>query len=745
MKSTPPTTTVRTSKDSAQPYAKHAPSISSPAFSPSVSPSLARNLAQESQSHPPAAIQRLTPREVMTLQRTVGNQVVQRILAKQPHAPATRDVSQPSAQSSQTESPTTEPATAEPLGHKTMIQRKPKGLGKRLKNWFGGRKARVQHTKLLIPIESESEYEESDAERTELDIDSSAGGSEGSSSSGVPEKNARTIAHFLTRYNVVVGKHDRLHKDIGYKLSEFATTTQDFELTDYSDQVLGNEKVQTLLQQIQEHLDTKDSDGELFSELISDMLLFASLVPTSRQDHGKMLGRQSLSYLTAQVLTLQRVIEILVQLAQQAAMGQEANAVQSLKGIDFDDKDSVAQRMLKMSLANMTKTARQHLQGTELFKKMLESPEIINIILGSGGVFEQDFLNTCAAAAVNKEVQVNASNIASLLMVGRGVTDYIEATVNEGASQEKPGKGLKKTHKRGLFKKTSVGQHALNRINEARQEFDEIEAQATIIVSKQPVDVAALHSLMARWNRIMQKLAAVTDLEKGNKSVRVLSKKRVKDQWMTSAVIAVLMGTFLDRPRRRTKGVNTTTYRLALSENLNISTAAGADAKEKYNDPKGGSGNLKDMSTAWSKIFQMGGTELSVPGHSLYLQAIVQDGKPMFLVSDPKISKSHLYTLEELETFARKTRKGNFKLRSDFDEIPKGYLLEDNVPLYTKPHKLGDKANEEGDIVMLERRSRIITATEETRDNKLWAKVRVETKQGIVDGRIARDKIQFLS
>lgn len=657
----------------------------------------------------------LTPRDVLILQRMIGNQAVQRMLSD---GTRPRDDSDTPAMAA-----TSSPAPgAEVSTHgDSVIQRNPT-KGKR-------------STKVEMPTEVEELEEEAQDEPLEVDTDLSDGVDEDSS------HNAKALQHFRGQYDNVVGAHSLLHVDIGAKLAQFAASSKAYDVEDYSGQVFGNSKVMALLGQIQDLLDEKQSDGEVFAEIIADMLMFASLIPTSQQEHKQKIGRTRYTRLTAQVITIDRLVDILVQLAQQAAMGDEATEARSLAGIDFDDRDSVAQRMLKLSLVNMTKVARQNLQGNTLFKNMLASPDIMSVIIGSRGVFEQDFLNTCAAASINKEVQVNASNLASLLIVGRGVTNYIERELSDSKHSDQ----ISKTHKRtAKFQRITLDQHARKRIDDARHAFDEMEEEASKIVTQRPVNVGELQALMNRWSRIMQKLSAITDFEKGGKSVPVLSKKRVKEHWMTSAVVATLTGSFLDRPLRRASGVEQGTYRSALSNTLDISTSANAQSSNNLNTQLGKdrTERTQRMSEVWGKIFAAGGTEFSVPGHELYLQAIMQDGKKVFMVSDPKISKSTFYTVEEMETYARKTKKGKFFVRRDLGDLPGGYLLENNVPFYTDHTKLG--VNDPKSMIKLNRATRVLGAGIEKREGASWAKTFVKIGTLDVSGWIEPSKIRIL-
>jgi hypothetical protein len=658
----------------------------------------------------------LTPSQVMVLQRVMGNQAVQRVLAKpKSHADEERSAGGGS------EPVDLQPASA--VQRQDIIQRNETE-----------RKAKVK------PNVSSDIAGLEDPNKSASSKELSSTG-EGSSSGKTPidsGRHGKVLQHFQDDYDRIMTPYDKLQVDMSGRLAEFASISNDYEIEDYSAQIFGNAKVITLLRLIQEHLEEGKSDNAPFANMVSDMLLFAGLVPASQQKHKQLVGRARYTRLTARVLTPARLIENLIQIAQQAAADGDISGAQSFKGIHFDDGDSVGQRMLKLSLTNMTKTARKNLQSDSLFQTMLSSPDTVRIILAAGGAIEQDFLNTCAASAVNKEVQVNASNIASLLVIGRGVIAFIEDQLGDSSLDP----SLNQKHKRTKsFKKVTIRQHARKRVNEATNVFDEIERQATAIILKRPVNVQALQSLTMRWSRIMQKLSGITALDNGVKGVPVLSKKHVKEQWMTSAVVAVLGASFLDRPLRRARPVNQGTFREAISSTLDISTSNKAQTSGNYNKSigKNRTARVQKMDELWTKVFESGGTEFSVPGHELHLEAITQNNTKIFAVNDPKINKSQYYTTTEMEKFIRKS--GEFSLREDVmsGTTPNGYLREDNVPLFTNPAKLGTV---DGSTVILKRTDRILNAAPE--NGKNWVMVIAQTADGDKLGRVDKSKIKIL-
>ncbi len=539
--------------------------------------------------------------------------------------------------------------------------------------------------------------------------------------------NSEALRKFQILYTSATHALDLLKVNPDARIAEFGKMTAEVHVEDYSAQIFGNHKVQKLLKQIDTALsDTEaENDAPRVGRLVADMLLFASLIPSQTQHYKKgAFGNPKMTRLTANVLSPARLIQNLIQIAQQVAGGDSVTDAPSLRKIDFDDKDSVAQSMLKLSLSNMQETAREHLQGTPLFQKMLESPDILRVILASGGAIDQRFQNTCVAAAINQEVQANVSSIAGLLVVGRGVASHIENKLSDEDLEE----NLNKTHKRRGLKKTTIREHAANRVKQAREAFTSIETRAMKIMQKSPVDTQALQALTQEWSRVMQKLAAVVNLEEGTVGVPVLSKTRVREHWNVSAVAAFARGALFDRPGRRMEGLKEGPIREALGETLDVSTSTQAETGENLNTYLGKDKHERSakLLAVWDKVFEAGGTELSIPGHALYMQAMIKNKQKMFIVGDPLINKHESFTIEEMEKYARNAKKKTLNIRPDVLEgvTPPAFLIGKDIPLYTNPMKLGQQ--DEKYTVLLTQDAKINEAKPDKRNNQDWINVTVK-------------------
>lgn len=680
----------------------------------------------------------LSQADAAHLQRTIGNQAVCQLLAASTQQQA---MSNPPAPPRQRTAPTIQ----HQVSHHHLSQNAPylqrKGVLSKIKSWFHrGKEKDIAPKQEQSLGEDELSMEgvtlptkESERSRTfaprdeELSIESISGietRKEGSSVEMLEGPNADALKSFETHYNNATSTLEALKIDPTARLAEFGKMTAEVDVEDYSAQILGNKKVTKLLAQIDESLGwAKEApeDAATLGGFVADMLMFASLIPSQTKSTRNKIGKAKVTRLTANVISLERLVQILIQIAQRASSKGDVGDAPSLRKIGFDEKDSVGQRMLKLSLSNMQETAREHLQETPLFQAMVDSPDILRIMLSSGGAIDQRFQNTCAAAAINQEVQANASSIAGLLAVGRGVAAYVEDKVNDEELKQQ----LSEQHKRRGLKTTTLGEHAARRVKQARLAFDDIEKRATKIVQSPPVNTQALQSLTQEWSRVMQKLSAVVNPEEGAAETPVLSKTRIRGHWNVSAVAAFFLGAPFDRRKRRFKGISQVTYREALGETLDISTSSQSRSTENLNDYLGEEKKTRRarLIDVWDKVFEAGGTELSIPGHELYMQAMLKNKQKVFIIGDPLIQQHEIYTIAEMERYAAKARKGELGIRPDVlsGVTPPALLMGEEIPLFTNPMKLGDLQHK--DTVMLTQEAKIGEIKRDVKKEKEWINV----------------------
>ncbi len=386
------------------------------------------------------------------------------------------------------------------------------------------------------------------------------------------EKQSYDPSSFLGRFQsgydtLMKKKYPHLHTDMTKRLNEFMVLCEGFEIEEYGDEILANPNVNKLLTQMNELAGKGPKKAQQQSaDLVADLLLSASLIPTQVTQSKDIKFHKAPVYkrLSANVISLTRLIDVLFDVNQQLAESKEIGKGEALNHIDLDSNQPLAKRMLNLTLVNLQETAREKLGDNPLFKAMLDNKEIFKTMMASGGAVEQQFLNSCVTTAVTQELQENVSNLAALLLVGRGVADFIQDQINNKELEEE----VSEWHKFGV----SLKKAAQKRVTGARGEFDTIELLALSIMQKSPVAVDKLQALIRRWSRVMQKLSAMTDLSEGKSNVPVLTKRLVHNHWNVSAGLSAASLYVLARPNRRTKGMTGNSYRESLSQTTKRAT-----------------------------------------------------------------------------------------------------------------------------------------------------------------------------
>ncbi len=501
---------------------------------------------------------------------------------------------------------------------------------------------------------------------------------------GVGEDTARRAAsNFAHAYYDVLSELDELRTDVTGRTLEFETIFGDETIEDYTIAIVENTSIVALLKRINSDIEKHGRADPAIPERVADLLLAASLIPSRKTEQKRRIGSSRFTRQAFGGLSPARVISTLIQIDQQVVAGGKAKKTEALQGLKFGDDESVAQRLMKMSLINALPTARGAMQGDKLYQAIFDSPDIVAIVMGSsGGAIEQQFLNTCTTSAINQAVEGQVMGIAGLLQVGRSLVDHILDQVADDANAE-----LLERKAKGLIRRQTVKQLALQRTMKARLSFAEIESQATAIVQKDPVDVDALRGLTRVWSREMQKLSALADLSVKIRKLPVLTKKSVNEQWGLSAFLAAGKG--FDRPLRRAQGIDAGAMLGALEETLNLTfgkTMFNLNKQLKENEVQA----RAYMPRLWQNVFDMGGSPFGVKGHSLFMKAIVQGQKKVFAVGDPKIDRYEFKDMDEMARFVGKTHRKQFDVPKEAiaGSSPMGFFVRDGVPIYSTTIRL---------------------------------------------------------
>lgn len=463
------------------------------------------------------------------------------------------------------------------------------------------------------------------------------------------EDRQRACEHYEATYNEVLEGMDSIRLSPGAlraRLHDMQQVAGDGTLEDYTDEVFGNDEVIRSLGSVaKKTVASEDSD---VVDIVNDALLFTSLVPAREERHRqrRTFGATSVYARRAiEVMSVNKLIALLRDVSVAATVDEDVfTGADSLKGIRYRAADSLAARMAKLSLVNMKEAARRQLEDDEFFQALVASPALSDVLMASSGADEQQFLNTCAASAVNQQVLGQVSTLAGLLLVGRTIADRVEGRAH--------GAGAQQTERKMFGKKRTMQELAVKRVTEARREFDAIQTQALQIVTSGGKPLAGLVALTRRWSRQMQKLAGVLDLSGGTSSVPVLSKKVVPEAWLASAVLSTASVVVpADRTMRRREAIDQDVLVGEVGKVVDLPTTAQAD--RKLTPSLTGPGADANLESFWHKVFSAGGAMFNTASHSLYVKAIKRGGERIFAVGDPKGSRYDYKNFTSFAAYAR--------------------------------------------------------------------------------------------
>ncbi len=457
--------------------------------------------------------------------------------------------------------------------------------------------------------------------------------------------------HYVDAYDEVFATLTHLRTNLGPLIASYFAAFGAFEFENYTDLILGDQQVQGALRAIDTNLGAADyPQNQRISvrDRVNDMLLLTSLVATHSVRHSRLLPGASKEHerYAVQPLSPARLKSLLQEIVIATGARQDLEETDSLAGLQSGNAEPIAQRMAKLSLANLTRDARSSLLNDPLMQALLNSPQLATIMMASSGPDEQRFMSTCTTAAVNQHVLSQVSTIAGLLAIGRKTIEAVTEQMTIHAAR------LQEVQKSKVFRSDdTVEKVAMRRMAEAEQVFAVIRAQAMLLARAGGApNFEAWHDLTRAWSRTMQKLAPLTDLSEGG-DTPVLSNKMVKDQWMGSAVVHVLsVRPFFDEPFKRATPLNETAYTGAVGQTLetdrdlapddripsvNIRRQLGAGEQER----------LVATEVFWRVLHQLNGMPFSqshsgpVPGgHNLYMKAIRRGAEQLFAIGDPKVS-----------------------------------------------------------------------------------------------------------
>lgn len=485
-----------------------------------------------------------------------------------------------------------------------------------------------------------------------------AGALDASGPVGVPAHGdlAAAAASFTSAYGAL--PIERLRVDMSAKVASLgALPGVSFE--DYSDVVMGDGQIQELLAGIEEILrhPGREHDADEVKQHISDMLLHACIVPVQYQGRGRDKS-QRLALEPVSPVTLTRALS---EIRGQLVLEESAAEAKTVKGTNVEGEEETAlQRILRLSVMNVQVDEREALVSSELYQSLRASDDLLQSMLATSGADEQRFLNTCSVAAMNQEIFTKIGNIAGLLMVGRNAIDKVLAKLGQTSARRREA-----TWNRGLSGRKTYEDRIREQVAKVSDAFDAIEAQAKALVEQPGQDVAAYHALTREWSMAMQRLGAVMAPDNKPSDLPIPTVKKIDEKWHLSLLPGAAK-LFSHRRMQRLSGVdreanidtvNSTVTLDAKDDIKSLPRGGGRNVRKvdfrEMRIPRGGDEALAQMQALWTKVFSRNGVQSSTGSHALFVKAVRQGGRDMFLVSDPMTSDHRPYSLEDMAAFIR--------------------------------------------------------------------------------------------
>ncbi|MEV0056371.1 hypothetical protein AB0H34_38540 [Saccharopolyspora shandongensis] len=436
--------------------------------------------------------------------------------------------------------------------------------------------------------------------------------------------------------------------EVRAQFEELATTGH---LENHSLDIAANQGVREALRVIDANLDRipEPSRGRLRS-WVADAVLAASLVAVRESapdslaglDHAAVQRRSAV-----RVLTPNRTESVLVEIAKSLKSWIDPfdAAWSALEHSGYRPDDGLPQRLVQLSLVNLTPQARLQLRGDALFQRLLSREDaLVESMFASGGHDEQRFLATCLASVANTEVLGKVPTTAGLLLVGRNLVSQVRALIDNP-----PAKWAGVLDERDQIFGRTIRELVSDRLDEATEVFDDIDRRGLELIDSGSRDPDAWAELSQQWGRTMQKLSVVVDPSQGPDSVPVLTNKLIGGHWGWSAGVSALL-MVLDRPFRRFASVDNIGFSKALQTTL---VDEGLQRREveftRWSDESG-------AAECWRRVHRNGGSTLTTATHAIWLEAVQRDGQQAFLVHDPKKSHPDHYSPAGMLEWARRNK-----------------------------------------------------------------------------------------
>lgn len=396
------------------------------------------------------------------------------------------------------------------------------------------------------------------------------------------ETHARLLRTCATQCDAIIAHaHASLAQFVALAFSpacvELGVVVQDF-----SKWYLVDENISRSLELINEYITLPKfttKERNFVSTLVNDLLIFSCLsfekvvvekpntVHPGQYTFEKEMCRLSIHVLSCEVL-IACLCELCFSLSRPPSSDGHLKGALLLNHINRDEYTldmPIAQRMLLVSLANVSYNMREKIISDPLFQQIKTSPNLIVWMLACSGSDEQYFLNTCDTASSCTSLTARHSTICNLLILSSCVLREIRLQ-NDSLSTTEPAfpsywssyvpsvrlyvnscateveNLLKQIHTQAnqfleeeKYKKTILSHSSLPSLSSSLSSPPSSSSSSSSSLSLSPLNVylSRLFKLTKEWNYSMQVLSSIFSPHQPI----VLTRKPFSERWHLSAFV----------------------------------------------------------------------------------------------------------------------------------------------------------------------------------------------------------------
>lgn len=462
------------------------------------------------------------------------------------------------------------------------------------------------------------------------------------------EQSSKAIEHFKEVY------HDKFKYFANIKLddNELEKILNDlagfgYDLEDYCDLIFTDTNLQllTMINKKSEELNQDEKISQ--AHLITDIILTSSLICTKITTVKNKTYRTSIDTLNPKkvVLTLRQLASVQGTQILSSLISPNGTFTSSYQNL------SLPQRMLWISLGNLSDKFRNECIKPPLFSKIFHRKDLEKWLMASSGSLEQTYLNTCVGAVFAQRTLNHICSIAVMIMLAQKISNDLTNEANKLDDS---------------FKKRYV----IAQLQKLQVRFESLSTQ----IQNLPDDVTQeqIQEITKEWSRNFQQFTLFKNIQE---RAGIPIGKLVGGHWLTNAVLMVPIILFIKIPSllitvplsKLTKSKEIERLMYSPSQLLrggsyglydNIYTYLSSPEKIQFlslknkKEIKKLTESKKSMEDYWLETFNSG-VNLKESFHVMYLKPVIIKGEKVFLLSDPKSDYYKKYTIDEFIEFLK--------------------------------------------------------------------------------------------